>query len=237
MTSTRTRLLDATAKLLARSPSGDVSTREVADTADVGVPTLYRHFGDKHGLVQAAVDHAYRAYLDSKRAVAPSDDPVADLRAGWDNHLRFAVDNPHVYRLLFGTAGAEHSDGIAESYALLAETLDRIAAAGRLRTSTEHAADVVMAASVGAAMSLLGRPARYADLRGTTALREAVIADLVDESGSITAASDAAATAAQLRAHLRDTSHAKLTAAEAALLGEWLDRIADPATDTRAGPG
>lgn len=237
MTSTRTRLLDATAQLLAHSPDGDVSTREVADVADVGVPTLYRHFGDKHGLVQAAVDHAYRAYLDSKRAVEPSDDPVADLRAGWDNHLAFAVDNPHVYRLLFGAAGSEHSDGIAESYALLVETLDRIAAAGRLRTSTEHAADVVMAASVGAAMSLLGRPARYTDRSSTTALREAVIADLVDERDHITAATDTAAAAAQLRAHLRDTTDTTLTANEAALLGEWLDRLADPPTGTSGRPG
>src|SRR3954449_10919823 len=97
--STRTKILEAAATLLADSRVADVSTRAVCEAAGVGAPALYRQFGDKEGLLAAVVDLGFEKYLAGKRAAEPSDDPVRDLRDGWDNHVAFAVGNPNHYRL------------------------------------------------------------------------------------------------------------------------------------------
>ncbi|MBK3590595.1 TetR/AcrR family transcriptional regulator, partial [Streptomyces sp. MBT57] len=81
-TSTRTRILHVAAELVGNSPDGDISTRAVCEAAQVGAPALYRHFGDKEGLLSAVVDHGFERYLATKRERDESTDPVEDLRRG-----------------------------------------------------------------------------------------------------------------------------------------------------------
>lgn len=99
--STRARILEVAARLVAESPNGDVSTRAVCDAAQVGAPALYRYFGDKEGLLSAVVDYGFDRYLETKRQRAPENDPIEDLRKGWDSHVEFALDNPNLYRLMY----------------------------------------------------------------------------------------------------------------------------------------
>jgi len=86
----RDRLLAAAGQLL---DSGDrnFSTRAVCDLADVKAPTLYHHFGNRQGLVDAVLEQGYSQYVGSPR---PSGDPVADVRARWDKHVQFGLDHP-----------------------------------------------------------------------------------------------------------------------------------------------
>lgn len=98
--STKARILEVAAALVAESPDGDVSTRAVCEAAGVGAPALYRHFGDKEGLLSAVVDHGWDKYLATKRHRDPGTDPVQDLRDGWDTHTEFALQNPNLYRLM-----------------------------------------------------------------------------------------------------------------------------------------
>jgi AcrR family transcriptional regulator len=75
---TRTRILDATVRVMARGLAS-VSMPEVAREAGVSVPTIYRHFGSKEDLLAAIYPHvARRVGLDK----VP--DPVTfdDLRGG-----------------------------------------------------------------------------------------------------------------------------------------------------------
>lgn len=51
--SIRTRILDATFVVLARSGRRRLQLSEVAAEADVSRPTLYRYFGSKEGLLDA----------------------------------------------------------------------------------------------------------------------------------------------------------------------------------------
>src|SRR5690348_11529826 len=99
----RSRILEAAAGLLAQSADVDVSTRAVCDAARVTAPTLYHYFGDKDGLLAAVVDFGWAAFLETKRAVAAvvHDHVADDVRAGWDNHLEFARDNPSFYKLMW----------------------------------------------------------------------------------------------------------------------------------------
>src|SRR2546430_17543270 len=102
----RTRILEAAAGLLAES--ADASTRAVCDAAGITAPTLYHHFGDKEGLLAAVVDFGWAAFLETKRTVAAvvHEHVADDVRAGWDNHLEVARENPNLSKLMWSPAGA-----------------------------------------------------------------------------------------------------------------------------------
>lgn len=77
---TRTRILEATVRLMADEPTA-VSIPAVADEAGVSVPTVYRHFGDKAGLMEAMVPHVgERLGFQPARIPADLDDLDALVR-------------------------------------------------------------------------------------------------------------------------------------------------------------
>src|SRR5437763_4854441 len=108
----RTRILEAAAGLL--TESADVSTRAVCDAAGVTAPTLYHYFGDKDGLLAAVVDFGWAAFMQTKRVVAAvvHHHVADDVRAGWDNHLEFARENPSFYKLMWSPVVAANSGAV-----------------------------------------------------------------------------------------------------------------------------
>lgn len=228
---TRTRILHAAADLLTRSPEADVSTRAVCEAAGVGAPVLYRQFGDKEGLLSAVVDFGFGQYLAGKRAAKPSNDPVRDLRDGWNNHVAFALENPNFYRLMYSPGLSTPPAAAAEAHGLLLAVLERCAAAGRLRVSPELAAQMVMPANAGVALLLITRPAIYSDAAEVSArVREAIVtAVTTPDEPRRTARPDGEVNvlAASLGALLRAAPASPLSNAETALLLDWLTRLAD----------
>ncbi|RLP75605.1 TetR/AcrR family transcriptional regulator [Mycetocola tolaasinivorans] len=231
----RARIIDVTARLLADSPTGEVSTRAVAEAAGVQQPTLYRLFGDKDGLIAATIAAAFEAYLGGKRAAEPGPDPVADIRAGWDRHTEFALAHPALYRLTL-RGGTDTPDGaLAEAYALLHALVLRADALGRLRIDPEHATRTIMAANTGIALALVTRPEVHPDPAISAIVRDVTLAGVCTDAplpGSdpvIAAASTLASalTAGPAEAAETGTSEtaARFTPAERALLGEWLGRL------------
>lgn len=223
---TRSVILDRAAELLAASPSGDVATRAVCEAAGVTQPVLYRLFGDKDGLLAATVDMVWDQYLSMKRAAEQSPDPLDDLRAGWDSHVEFALAHPHAYRLLFGTTLTTTPESAAEAMRLLRVNLDRLAASGRLRTAPDRAAQMIMAANSGVALSLVLRPSEHADRSVSTLVRDAIHrAVLVDHDHALDTAQAQETAALTLRSGLQAQSAELFTPAEAGLLDEWLGRV------------
>ena len=101
-------------------PTG-ISTRAVCEAAGVSAPSIYHYFGDKEGLFTATVDFGWGRSIESKReaAAATHDDVADDLRAGWDNHLQFAHENPGIYRLLWSPAVSGKDDAAVQAHEML----------------------------------------------------------------------------------------------------------------------
>jgi AcrR family transcriptional regulator len=232
---TRTKMLEAAERLLDESADGDISTRAVCEAVGVGAPVLYRLFGDKAGLLSAVVDHGFDRYLAAKRAAEPSADPVRDLREGWDTHVAFALAHPTVYRLMFSPAFATVPAAAAEALRVLREVLDRCAAAGRLGVPPEIAAQTIMSANVGVALSLVTQPDVYTDSGLSTRVRDAVHARVLVSDAPAPRPARLPATALQLSALLDGAASPKLTTAERGLLHEWLERLAVPAKSSQTG--
>jgi AcrR family transcriptional regulator len=235
----RVRILEVSEALLNASPDRDISTRAVCEAAGIGAPMLYRLFGDKNSLLKAVVDNVFGRYVAAKRAAPKSADPVADLRNGWDTHIAFAESHPAVYRLMYSPGFDVVPDTAGEALRLLREVLERCAAAGLLRVPPDVAAQAVMSANVGVALSLVTQPGRYTDPALSHRVRDAVHrAILVDAGPPDTQAAlcglGLAPAALQLSA-LLSSGDAPLSAGESALLHEWLSRIAG-AGGTGTGP-
>lgn len=221
-------MLEAAEKLLDESPTRDIATRAVCDAVGVGAPVLYRLFGDKNGLLKAVVDHGFDRYLATKRQARSSSDPVADLRTGWDTHVAFALAHPAVYRLMYSPGFAEVPSAAGEALGLLREVLVRCAAAGLLTTDPEQAAQAIMSANIGVSLNLVTQPEVYTDSGLSVRVRDAVHSTLLrDHPATVPTPGPNATSAAarQLRALLDSTEQDRLTAAETALLLQWLAKL------------
>ncbi|MFJ2259570.1 TetR/AcrR family transcriptional regulator [Streptomyces sp. NPDC087844] len=242
--STKARILEVAAALVAQSPDGDVSTRAVCEGAGVGAPALYRHFGDKEGLLSAVVDHGWDKYLAAKRDRPPGTDPVEDLRDGWTTHVEFARANPNLFRLMHSPAMRTPPAAALEAHRILTTDLQRAAAQGTLCLAPELAAQMIMSANVGVALMLVARPATFTDESLSRRVRDAVHATVFtpDVMATTTGTQEqeqeqaqepseprVPSTAAHLNALLRQSPPPALSRAEGALLTEWLDRLSNTA--------
>ena len=155
---TKDRIVRAAAELLAEGGREAVSTRSVAAAAGVQAPTIYRLFGDMRGRLAEAAPRGLRVPA-SKVAQEVVENPVEDLRRGWDLHVGFGLDNPGLYRLMYTGHGPEPA-AAREGAEMLRGLVRSIAEAGRLRVGVEHAAGIIHAAAMGVVLSLVAARAR-----------------------------------------------------------------------------
>ena len=238
--SVQIRIIKAAAALLAKSVDGDVSTREICDAAGVTAPTLYHHFQDKESLLRAVVDFGWTSFLESKRTVAAvvHDRIGDDIRAGWNNHVEFARENPNFYRLMWSPGVAPNSVALREAHRLLYDRMKLGASRGQLRVSPAMAARIVMSATVGAALALITQPDYYTDDSFSKQLREAVIAFVTagaatngqGRSRRVAARSTTIGSAAATLSSKLESETNPLTPAERLLMQQWLATLADTPT-------
>src|ERR1700730_19180805 len=130
----RARIVRAAAKLLATGGRNAVTTRAVSDAAVWQPPTIYRHFGDMQGLLGVVARETLTVNVREQATRARANDPVEDLRRGWDIHVAFGLANPDAFALLYSApSGAAYTSVIREGVAVLQGLVARIAEGGRLR--------------------------------------------------------------------------------------------------------
>lgn len=117
-TDTRAALVAATAKRLAQGGPDAVSLRQVA--ADIGTSTMavYTHFGSKAELLRAVTVDGFRHLGLRLMEVEPSGDPVTDLHAYLAAYRRAALDDPHLFQVMFGSRVSDVLAGDDRDHAL-----------------------------------------------------------------------------------------------------------------------
>lgn len=215
----RVRILNAAQDLVASGGAEAATTRAVAANASVQAPTIYRLFGDKQGLLDAVAEHAISKWVAGKSARPLCADPIEDLRSGWDDHVKFGLENAGLFALM--NMPGRHSPATQAGTEVLRRRIRRIAEAGRLRVPEARALQLIHSVGVGVVQSLLELPANERDLEVAKLAREAVLAAISSESLAPT--SNVATAAVTLRARLDDTT--VLSKGERALLDELLTRI------------
>ncbi|MFC8080490.1 TetR/AcrR family transcriptional regulator [Streptomyces sp. NPDC057307] len=221
---TRANLVEVAARLLREQGPNAVTTRGVAQAAGVQAPTIYRLFGDKDGLLDAVAEHVFALHVAGKTLVEESDDPLADLRAGWDAHVGFGLANAALFGLLMDPGRATRSPAEAAGLEVLRARVRRVAATGRLRVSESRAVALIHAAGTGAVLTLLAAPPEERDLGLADAMYDTVTRSILTDV-SVPAEDDVTAAAVAFRTVVPRLP--TLTAIERALLAEWLDRAVE----------
>jgi AcrR family transcriptional regulator len=224
------RMVRAAAGLLHRGGIDAVSTRAVAAAADVQPPAIYRQFGDKDGLLDAAARYVMERYMIQKRVLATgTDDPMSALRTMWDLHVEFGLNEPACYVLVFGQARTGRVfAATAEAVALLTSVIARLGEQGRLKMSVERATSYFRSTGTGFILTQIGTPASERDPELSSIIFDDSVAAITNQAKPRPRATTSLpGRAIALREALRDQPNAPLTSAERDLLAEWLNRLAD----------
>lgn len=100
--SVRDEMLHAAVGLLNDHGPDALQTRKVAGAARTSTMSVYTHFGGMQPLIAAVAEEGLRQF-DAALTVPLTDDPVGDLMVIGAAYRRYAIERPHMYRLMFGS--------------------------------------------------------------------------------------------------------------------------------------
>lgn len=131
-TQMRTRLLESAAELLAEEGPSALTTRRIAAEAGASTMAVYTHFGSLGDLVHAVVDEGFGRLARLFAAVPHTDDALADLAGLARAYVTNALENPHLYAVMFGSASlGAYRPRTTDDLAAGKYTFDRIVAVAR----------------------------------------------------------------------------------------------------------
>jgi AcrR family transcriptional regulator len=130
----RSRLVEAARELFA-SEGADVSVREIARRAELGVGTLYRHFPTREDLLDAVLEDAFEEFIAIAEQALRAADPWAGFTGFVEDALVLHARNRGLKDVLAIRAhGRERAAAMRSRIRpLLAQLVERAQAAGALR--------------------------------------------------------------------------------------------------------
>jgi AcrR family transcriptional regulator len=106
--STRQRLLNAALELFSSQGVTETTTRQIAERAEVNEVTLFRHFGNKHGLLLAVIEES-EVFAQVGRSlaqqIAQTDDIHQALKEYAHDQLQAVEQIPELIRSVVGESG------------------------------------------------------------------------------------------------------------------------------------
>ncbi len=160
----RKKLIDAALDLFSSQGVTETTTRQIADRAGVNEVTIFRQFGNKHGLMLAAIEETEvlsnvgEALLQQAREVSGLDQALRDYANG---RLEALESMPDFVRSLVGESGQyapEHRQAIGreltQANRFVAQYLDAAIQRGQLKTtlSAENIASLLNSLILGYAV-------------------------------------------------------------------------------------
>jgi AcrR family transcriptional regulator len=115
----RETLLRAAERMADADVSGGFSLRELAREAGVSHAAPYRHFRDRDELVLALAERWMGQFVAAQEAAVGSGDARADLLGVGSAYVRWAVEHPSRFRLLFDPAVNRPGDSPTPAFAEL----------------------------------------------------------------------------------------------------------------------
>ncbi|MBW0017045.1 MAG: TetR/AcrR family transcriptional regulator [Mycobacterium sp.] len=167
--SVRDDLVHAAVALLHEHGPDALQTRKVANAAGTSTMAVYTHFGGMRAFIAEVADEGLRQF-DQALTVPLTEDPVADLFATGTAYRRYAIERPHMYRLMFGSTSAHGINApagnvltltVAEierdypSFAHLVRVVQRCMLAGRFAAAGAAGDDAAVLATAAQFWSLI----------------------------------------------------------------------------------
>lgn len=138
----RTRLLEAAAETVAQHGVDSLSLRKLAAAQGTSTTAIYSLFGGRAELLVALFAASFSSFGDAQRSVPVTGDAEVDLRELAVAYRHWALDNPHLYAVMFG--GVLGSVDVSDQAHLAAAAMDplRAAVANAVEAGTMSGASV-----------------------------------------------------------------------------------------------
>lgn len=162
----REKILAAARDLFVNRGYEAVSMRKVADAIEYTPPVIYTHFRDKSDLMRELCRNDFGALAEKTVRLRRVRDPVERILKMGRAYIRFALEHPNHYRLMFMTPHpdvepepadlAQIGDPDRDGYAMLVEANEQAIEQGRFRPEFRdpHLAAQVLWAGVHGLASL-----------------------------------------------------------------------------------
>ena len=122
----RAACLRAALDLLEEGGTGALSLRAVARRAGVSPTAPYRHYADRDALVSAVAAVGYQQLAEYLAAAHPSPSTTDDLAAVAVGYVRFALEHPAMFRMMFAEPCDHDSADRAAATAMVSSYLESI---------------------------------------------------------------------------------------------------------------
>jgi AcrR family transcriptional regulator len=107
----RRRLLEEAARILGEEGPSALSVRRLAGGAGTSTMAVYTHFGAMSAVVDEVATEGFRRLIDHVDAVGATDDPLADLQRMAAAYRDNALENRHLYAVMFGAVSVRGLGG------------------------------------------------------------------------------------------------------------------------------
>ncbi|MDX2193244.1 MAG: TetR/AcrR family transcriptional regulator [Gemmatimonadales bacterium] len=191
----RREIIDAAGALLLQGGYDAFSMRRLAERIGYSATTIYRYFRDKEAVIHAVLREGFRRFGSAlKAAESSSDDAMAQLEAECHAYVRFGLENPTFYRVMFvdcvDTLGRfEHGpdeEPFDASYQVLVRTVARVAARGFVPADRVEALSALLWAQVhGIVVMLLTMPGMPPQLGAMMTADNARLVRVALEAGAL----------------------------------------------------
>ncbi|HUM11089.1 MAG TPA: TetR/AcrR family transcriptional regulator [Myxococcaceae bacterium] len=141
----RGRILDAARNIVRREGFGALTVRKIAESIEYAPGTLYLYFENRDAIARELSFEGFRKLLEAFAPAEAVADPLARLEAIGRAYVRFGMENPETYRLIFmedpqlttAVFKAAGDDPGQRAYRALLDPLEELRTAGRLRPGAD----------------------------------------------------------------------------------------------------
>ncbi|MEM1359293.1 MAG: TetR/AcrR family transcriptional regulator [Bacteroidota bacterium] len=141
----RRKIIAAATELFREEAYDAVGMRKIADKVEYSVGTLYLYYKDKDELFLAVQEEAFRQAFAYIQQLPETDDPLERLHGLGERYVRYGMENPELYRLMFmmehPMQALSQSDDWRSGillHQLLTEIVQDCISAGRLKSDDPH---------------------------------------------------------------------------------------------------
>jgi AcrR family transcriptional regulator len=152
-------------KLFLKKGFENVTIRNIAESMEYSPATIYLYFKDKDEILYALHTEGFQKLINMQQTIQGIEDPLERLRKHGQVYVRFALDNPEYYDLMFimsatGRKIKEHQQewkvGI-DSYDLLRQNVQECMSKGLMHSGNVETASFALWSLVHGMASLIIR--------------------------------------------------------------------------------